>query len=95
MTSREDVLRLDRDDPLAAFRKDFELPEGIIYLDGNSLGALPKATAGRVADVVRREVVRDRIKCGNAQDWIGMPQRIGGKIAGLIGAASDGVIAAA
>lgn len=94
MTTREDVLRLDRDDPLAKFREQFELPEGIIYLDGNSLGALPKATAGRVADVVRQEWGRDLIKSWNAHDWIGMPQRIGGKIAGLIGAASDEVIAA-
>lgn len=94
MTTREDVLRLDRDDPLAGFRGQFELPEGIIYLDGNSLGALPKATAGRVAEVVRQEWGQDLIKSWNAHDWIGMPQRIGGKIAGLIGAASDEVIAA-
>ena len=53
--SRADLQTLDRDDPLASFRDEFVLPEGIVYLDGNSLGALPVKTASRVAAVVERE----------------------------------------
>ena len=50
-----DARKLDRDDPLAAYRKLFALPDGIIYLDGNSLGALPKSVAPRMAAVVADE----------------------------------------
>ena len=85
---------LDTADPLAAYRERFDLPEGVIYLDGNSLGALPKATPERVASVVRGEWGDGLIRSWNSADWIGMPQRIGGKIAPLIGAEADEVIAA-
>ena len=85
---------LDAADPLAAYRERFDLPEGVIYLDGNSLGALPKATPERVASVVRGEWGDGLIRSWNSADWIGMPQRIGGKIAPLIGAEADEVIAA-
>ena len=85
---------LDAADPLTAYRERFDLPEGVIYLDGNSLGALPKATPERVASVVRGEWGDGLIRSWNSADWIGMPQRIGGKIAPLIGAEADEVIAA-
>ena len=49
MTTRQDCLALDRADPLAALRDEFELPNGVIYLDGNSLGVLPKAAPARLA----------------------------------------------
>lgn len=89
-----DVLRLDAEDPLAAFRDRFDLPEGVIYLDGNSLGALPSATPERLAEVTRQEWGQGLIRSWNTADWIGAPQRVGGKIARLIGAETDEVIVA-
>jgi len=84
---------LDAADPLRPFRDRFVLPKGVIYLDGNSLGALPKATPARIAEVVAREWGESLIRSWNDSDWITLPQRIGGKIAGLIGAAPDEVVA--
>ena len=55
MTSLQDCLTLDAQDPLRALRDQFTLPEGVIYLDGNSLGASPRAAAARVAEVVQQE----------------------------------------
>jgi kynureninase len=89
-----EVLRLDDEDPLAAFRDRFDLPEGVIYLDGNSLGALPSATPQRLAEVTRQEWGQGLIRSWNTADWIGAPQRVGGKIARLIGAEADEVIVA-
>lgn len=84
---------LDAADPLARYRERFSLPAETIYLDGNSLGCLPKDTPARIADVVAREWGQDLIGSWNTADWIVMPQRIGGKIAPLIGAAPHEVIA--
>ena len=89
----EDVLRMDARDPLAPLRDRFSLPEGVIYLDGNSLGALPRSTAGHLAQVVEAQWGRDLIGSWNAHDWIGLPERIGRTIAPLIGAEADEVIA--
>ena len=82
---------LDAIDPLAGFRDRFSLPEGVIYLDGNSLGALPKATPAALADVATRQWGDRLIRSWN-EGWIDAPQRIGAKIAPLIGAAADEVI---
>ena len=84
---------LDAADPLASYRDRFVLPDDTIYLDGNSLGCLPKDTPARIAEVVAHEWGRDLIGSWNTADWIVMPQRIGGKIAPLIGAAPHEVIA--
>ena len=84
---------LDAADPLAMYRERFVLPEGVIYLDGNSLGMLPRATAARLADVVAQEWGQDLIRSWNSADWISLPQRIGGKIAPLVGAQAHEVIA--
>ena len=92
--SRDDFVARDAADPLAPFRGKFDLPDGIIYLDGNSLGALPKATASRLDDVVRNQWGRDLIKSWNTHDWIGLPQRLGDKIARLIGARPGEVVVA-
>ncbi len=84
---------LDAGDPLRHFRERFSLPEDTIYLDGNSLGALPTATPARIAEVVAREWGENLIRSWNDADWITLPQRVGGKIARLIGAAPDEVVA--
>ena len=85
---------LDAADPLAAWRDRFALPHGVIYLDGNSLGPLPKATAGVLDDVVRRQWGQDLITSWNKHGWVDLPQRLGAKIARLIGAAPHEVIVA-
>lgn len=92
--TREACAALDRDDPLAERRALFFLPEGVIYLDGNSLGAMPKAVRGRIAQAVDREWGQDLIQSWNTADWINLPARVGAKIAPLIGADVDEVIAA-
>ncbi|WP_454599504.1 kynureninase [Qipengyuania sp. SM2507] len=83
----------DAADPLSAYRDRFVLPEEVIYLDGNSLGMLPKATPARLAEVVGHEWGQDLIRSWNSADWISMPQRVGGKIAPLVGAQPHEVIA--
>jgi kynureninase len=83
----------DAADPLRGWRERFVLPEGVIYLDGNSLGALPVATRGLMHDAVDRQWGEGLIRSWNDADWIGAPRRIGDKIAALIGAAPGEVIA--
>ncbi len=90
----QDAQALDAADTLAPLREQFSLPEGVIYLDGNSLGAMPRATAARVASVVSDEWGTGLINSWNSAGWIDLPQRVGDKIAQLIGATSGEVIAA-
>ncbi len=92
--TREACAALDAADPLAAWRERFVLPEGTIYLDGNSLGPLPKATEGLIQDVVRRQWGEDLITSWNRHGWVDLPQRLGAKIARLIGAKAHEVIVA-
>jgi kynureninase len=94
ITSRSDLEALDRADPLRGFRAQFELPADLLYLDGNSLGALPKRAKERIAAVVGEEWGRGLIRSWNDADWISAPQRTGEKIARLVGAAPGQVIAA-
>ncbi|MFN3296026.1 kynureninase [Caldimonas sp.] len=94
MTTRQDCLALDAADRLAPLRELFEIPEGLIYLDGNSLGVLPRATPARVQQVVREEWGRDLIQSWNTAGWIDLPRRVGDKIARLIGADAGEVVAA-
>ena len=82
----DDAQRLDAADPLAFARERFLLPKGVIYLDGNSLGALPAATAERLAEVTTREWGDDLIGSWNMHDWIGAPTRIAAKLAPIVGA---------
>lgn len=84
----------DAADPLRAHRDRFALPEGIIYLDGNSLGPLPRATLARQQEVVAREWGEGLIRSWNTHDWIGLPQRVGARIAPLIGAKPHEVLVA-
>jgi kynureninase len=89
-----DVEALDRADPLAPLRDRFNLPEGVVYLDGNSLGALPKAVGVRMNEVVALQWGRDLITSWNVHDWIDLPRRVGDRIAPLIGAAPGTVMVA-
>ncbi len=93
-TGRDDALILDATDPLAALRDRFVLPDGVIYLDGNSLGALPADVPGRIAEVVEREWGADLIRSWNAHGWIDLPRRVGDAIAPLVGARPGEVIVA-
>lgn len=87
-----DPAELDRQDPLASFRNLFHIPEEVIYLDGNSLGCLPKATVGRMHTVISQEWGQGLIRSWNEADWIGLPQRLGGKLAPLLGAQANEVL---
>jgi kynureninase len=86
--------RMDGADPLAATRDRFALPSGVIYLDGNSLGALPRGVTERVAEVLEAEWGRDLIGSWNTAGWIDLPGRVAGRIAALIGADPDEVAVA-
>ena len=86
--------RLDREDPLARFRGEFVIADpDTIYLDGNSLGRLPRRSIDRMGEAVEREWGRKLIRAWG-EDWLRAPQRIGAKIARLIGASADEVIVA-
>ena len=82
----EDCRTLDAGDSLAPLRKLFHLREGLIYLDGNSLGALPKATPQRIAEVVTEEWGNGLIVSWNKARWVDLPQRVGNRVATLVGA---------
>jgi len=96
--TRENCAALDARDPLAPLRGQFALDQvdraGIIYLDGNSLGVLPKTAIARIREVVEREWGVGLIRSWNAAGWIDLSQRIGDKIAPLIGAGPGEVMVA-
>lgn len=92
MITRTDAARLDAADPLAPFRDRFALPDGLVYLDGNSLGALPKDVAARVADAVSREWGDGLVRSWNDAGWIDLPRRVGDRIARLVGAGPGEVV---
>ncbi|MDP2000814.1 MAG: kynureninase, partial [Rhodoferax sp.] len=93
MKTLHDCQQLDLQDPLRHLKDHFSLPEGVIYLDGNSLGVLPKTAAARVAEVVTQEWGQGLIRSWNSAGWFNMPQRMGDKIAPLIGAGPGEVVA--
>jgi kynureninase len=84
----------DASDPLAPFRDRFDIPADVIYLDGNSLGVLPKGVAERVAESVASEWGTGLIRSWNAAGWIDLPRHVGARIAPLVGAEPDCVVAA-
>ena len=84
----------DKQDPLRRHRAAFQLPRGIIYLDGNSLGPLPKATRSRLAATVGQAWGEGLIRSWESAGWMAAPARIGARIAGIVGAAPDEVIVA-
>src|SRR4051794_18199299 len=81
-----DAPKLDASDPLEFARKRFVLPEGIIYLDGNSLGALPKAAPGKLVETAEAQWGEDLIASWNKHGWIEWPTRIAAKLAPIVGA---------
>jgi kynureninase len=83
---------LDAADPVAHARDRFDLPPGVVYLDGNSLGALPRDVPDVVADVVRRQWGADLIASWNTHDWWGAPRRVGDAVGALVGAAPGQVV---
>ena len=93
MISQQDCRQRDAQDPLRTLRDLFDLPPGVIYLDGNSLGALPRAVPARVAQVVAQQWGQDLIKSWNSAGWFALPRRVGDRIAPLIGAGAGEVVA--
>ncbi len=94
MISRDDCARRDAEDALAPLRELFMLPDGVIYVDGNSLGAMPRATAPRVAAAVQQEWGEGLIRSWNDAGWITLPQRVGDRIGALLGAGPGETVAA-
>lgn len=92
--TRDDLAALDAQDPLAPFRDEFQLREGLLYLDGNSLGALPKVAVARVNQAVSQQWGEGLITSWLGADWVNAPRRIGDQIAALLGAEPGEVIAA-
>lgn len=90
---RADCQALDRADPLAAKRNLFHLPNGMIYLDGNSLGMMPKNVPARVQDAMQKQWGETLIKSWNEHGWFHLAQKIGDRLARLIGAPQASVIA--
>jgi len=90
--NRQDCLARDAGDALAALRGQFALPEGVIYLDGNSLGARPAAALARAQDVVAREWGNDLIRSWNTAGWFDLPRRLGDRLGKLIGAKAGEVV---
>lgn len=85
-------IQLDEQDGLSALREEFVLPPEVIYLDGNSLGVLPKKTSLQMKTAIEKEWGQGLIRSWNQADWIHMPQRLGDKLAPLIGANEGEVI---
>ena len=91
-SSRAACQALDADDPLAPLRTLFDLPSGVIYLDGNSLGARPHAALQRAQQVIQQEWGHDLIRSWNKAGWFDLPSRLGNKLATLIGAGENEVV---
>ncbi|MEQ1781522.1 MAG: aminotransferase class V-fold PLP-dependent enzyme [Hyphomonadaceae bacterium] len=92
--SRQDCEALDRADPLGPVRAQFALPDGVIYLDGHSLGPATHAALARVERAAREEWREGLIRSWNTAGWIDLPRTVGAKLARLIGVAAGDVIVA-
>ena len=85
--TRAACVKRDCKDPLRSLRDRFVIPEGIIYLDGNSLGPMPRAAAGILSRTIEQEWGHDLIRSWNSAGWFDMPVRLGDRVGALIGAA--------
>lgn len=92
MTTRDLCLARDANDPLRHLREQFALPDDVIYLDGNSLGARPKASLTRAQQVIESEWGNGLIRSWNTADWVSLSRRLGNLLAPLIGAGKDEVV---
>ncbi len=90
--TRSDFETLDQNDSLAPLRDQFSLAQDLIYLDGNSLGVLPKATAAYVQEVITQQWGKDLIRSWNCNQWMKKPAQLGDKIGQLIGAKAGQVL---
>ena len=93
MITLQDCQQRDASDPLRSLRDLFSIPDGVIYLDGNSLGVMPRSAAARAAQVVSQEWGQGLIRSWNTAGWFDLPQRLGNQIAPLIGAGPGEVVA--
>jgi kynureninase len=87
VVSREACVARDASDPLRALRDRFVIPRGVIYLDGNSLGPMPRAAASTLGRTIEQEWGQDLIKSWNSAGWFDLPLRLGDRVGALIGAA--------
>lgn len=95
MTDRhEEIMAMDAQDPLRHKRHAFHVPQGLRYLDGNSLGLLPHAVKARLADVVANEWGNSLIRAWNCHGWMDLPQTVGNKIGRLVGAETNALVCA-
>ncbi len=92
MITLQDCQQRDATDALRPLRDLFSVPPGLIYLDGNSLGVMPKSAAARAAQVVSQEWGQGLIRSWNTAGWFDLPQRLGNQIAPLIGAGQNEVV---
>jgi kynureninase len=92
MITEATIKQLDDTDPIRSYRDLFDLPESVIYLDGNSLGALPRSVAPAIERLIHTEWRNDLITSWNAHNWIDLPVSVGEKIAPIIGAGKGQVI---
>lgn len=92
MITREECARRDAEDGLAPLRDQFDLPAGVIYLDGNSLGALPKKALARAEEIIRREWGQDLINSWNKNAWWDLPVTLGDQMAPLVGAGAGEIV---
>jgi kynureninase len=92
MTTLQDCQQRDAADPLRGLRDLFTIPPGVIYLDGNSLGVMPKAATARAAEVVAQEWGQGLIRSWNTAGWVNLPHKLGNQVARLIGAGDGEVV---
>jgi kynureninase len=90
MTTRQQAVAMDAADPLAPWRERFVTPDGVVYLDGNSLGMAPRAALVRLAAVAAEEWAEGLIR--SWEHWVDLPARVGDRLAPLIGAPAGSVV---